>query len=202
MAQKMINGLPVFEAVLDDYNIGIFTVSLVDDPATSVKWIAFAKDAKASNPLKFSIIDEKEHKVLSVIMRADFPIYRVDEQGNGFYITFSKETLYEASKRLLLNGFQNYVNVEHIASSILYGFQLAQIYQKDVARGINPVGFEDIEDGSLFGEYFVADETLWQEILEGKFTGISLEGEFGIDKVEEKEKEISTLDELVEALGL
>lgn len=198
----MINGLPVFEAVLDDYNIGIFTVSLVDDPATSVKWIAFAKDAKASNPLKFSIIDEKEHKVLSVIMRADYPIYRVDEQGNGFYITFSKETLYEASKRLLLNGFQNYVNVEHIASSNLYGFQLAQIYQKDVARGINPAGFEDIEDGSLFGEYFVADETLWQEILEGKFTGISLEGEFGIDKVEEKEKEISTLDELVEALGL
>lgn len=202
MAQKMINGLPVFEAVLDDYNIGIFTVSLVDDPATSVKWIAFAKDAKASNPLKFSIVDEKEHKVLSVIMRADFPIYRVDEQGNGFYITFSKETLYEASKRLLLNGFQNYVNVEHIASSNLYGFQLAQIYQKDVARGINPAGFEDIEDGSLFGEYFVSDETLWEEILAGKFTGISLEGEFGIDKVEEGEQEINTLDELVEALGL
>ena len=200
MAQKMINGLPVFEAVLDDYNLGIFTVSLVGDPATECKWIAFAKDAKASNPLKFSIIDEEQHKVLSVIMRADFPIYRVDEQGNGFYITFSKETLYEAAKRLLMNGFQNYVNVEHIASSSLYGFQLAQIYQKDVARGINPTGFEDIEDGSLFGEYFVADETLWEEIKAGKFTGISLEGEFRL--TDSKEDEIKSLDELVELLGL
>ena len=196
----MINGLPVFEAVLDDYNLGIFTVSLVGEPATECKWIAFAKDAKASNPLKFSIIDEEQHKVLSVIMRADFPIYRVDENGNGFYITFSKETLYEAAKRLLMNGFQNYVNVEHISSSVLYGFQLAQIYQKDVARGINPAGFEDIEDGSLFGEYFVSDETLWEEIKAGKFTGISLEGEFGL--VEPKEEEVKSLDELVELLGL
>ena len=196
----MINGLPVYEAVLDDYNIGIFQISLVDNPATEVKWIAFSKDSAASTPLKFSIVNEDEHKVLSVIMRADFPIYRIDENGNGFYITFSKETLYEASKRLLMNGFQNYVNVEHIASSALYGFQLAQIYQKDVARGINPKGFEDIEDGSLFGEYFVADETLWEEIKAGKFTGISLEGEFGI--TEPKEKEIDTIEDLVEYLGI
>ena len=196
----MINGLPVYEAVLDDYNLGIFQVSLVEFPATECKWIAFAKDNAASNPLKFSIINEEEHKVLSVIMRADFPIYRIDENGNGFYITFSKETLYEASKRLLMNGFQNYVNVEHIASSTLYGFQLAQIYQKDVERGINPKGFEDIEDGSLFGEYFVADETLWQEIKEGKFTGISLEGEFAL--AEPKEKEIETIEDLVKYLGL
>ena len=200
MDKKMINGLPVYEAVLDDYNLGIFTISLVDDPATEVKWVAFAKDAKASSPLKFSIVDEDEHKVLSVIMRADFPIYRVDENGEGFYITFSKETLYEAAKRLLMNGFQNYVNVEHIASSALYGFQLAQIYQKDTARGINPAGFEDIEDGSLFGEYFVADETLWSEIKAGKFTGISLEGEFGL--AEPKEKEIETIEDLVEYLGI
>lgn len=200
MDKKLINGLPVYEAVLDDYNLGIFTISLVDDPATEVKWVAFAKDAKASSPLKFSVVNEDEHRVLSVIMRADFPIYRIDENGNGYYITFSKETLYEASKRLLMNGFQNYVNVEHIASSNLYGFQLAQIYQKDVARGINPVGFEDVEDGSLFGEYFVSDETLWQEIKAGKFTSISLEGEFSL--AEPKEKEISTIDDLVEYLGI
>lgn len=201
MAQKMINGLPVFEAVLDDYNLGIFTVSLVEHPATECKWIAFSKDNKVTDPLKFSIIDEKEHKVLSVIMRADFPIYRIDESGNGFYITFSKEVLYEASKRLLYNGFQNLVNAEHIASSAIYGFQLAQIYQKDTARGINPAGFEDIEDGSLFGEYYVADETLWQEILNGTFTGISLEGEFGVDKAEE-DKPIESIEELIQYLGI
>ena len=200
MQNRTINGLPVYDAVLNDYSIGIFTVSLVEHPATELSWVAFSKDNAATKPLKFSITDEEQHRVLSVIMRADFPIYRVDENGNGFYITFSKETLYEAAKRFMYNGFQNCVNVEHIASSSLYGFQLTQLYQKDVKRGINPVGFEDVEDGSLFGEYYVSDETLWEEIKAGKFTGLSLEGEFGLAKIEDKE--IGSIDELAELLGL
>lgn len=200
MQNRTINGLPVYDAVLNDYSIGIFTVSLVEHPATELSWVAFSKDNAATKPLKFSITDEEQHRVLSVIMRADFPIYRIDENGNGFYITFSKETLYEAAKRFMYNGFQNCVNVEHIASSSLYGFQLTQLYQKDVKRGINPVGFEDVEDGSLFGEYYVSDETLWEEIKAGKFTGLSLEGEFGLAKIEDKE--IGSIDELAELLGL
>lgn len=188
-------GLPLFDAVLTDENLGIYCVSLVDDPATQVKWLAFSKDQK--DTLKFSITDEDKHRVLSVIMVADTPIYRVNDKGEGYYIQFSKETLYEASKRLLMNGFQNYVNVEHIESSQLYGFWMTQIYQKDAARGINPAGFEDVPDGSLFGEYYVADETLWQEIKQGRFIGLSLEGEFSL-----AEKEIASLEDLAEYLGL
>lgn len=187
--------MPLFDAVLTDENLGIYCVSLVDDPATQVKWLAFSKDQ--ANPLKFSVMDEDKHRVLSVIMVADTPIYRVNDKGEGYYIQFSKETLYEASKRLLMNGFQNYVNVEHIESSQLYGFWMTQIYQKDAARGINPAGFEDVPDGSLFGEYYVADETLWQEIKQGRFIGLSLEGEFSL-----AEKEINSLEDLAEYLGL
>lgn len=193
--KKEYKGLPLFDAVLTDENLGIYCVSLVDDPATQIKWLAFSKDQGAQ--LKFSVTNEEKHRVLSVIMVADTPIYRVNDRGEGFYITFSKDTLYEAARRLLRNGFQNYVNVEHIESSLLYGFEMTQIFQKDSTRGISPAGFEDVPDGSLFGEYFVTDETLWEEIKQGRFIGLSLEGEFTL-----AEEEIQSLEELADYLGI
>lgn len=192
---KEFKGLPLYEAVLNDDNLGIYCVSLVDNPATLVTWLAFSKEPEKA--LKFAVTNEDEHRVLSVIMTADTPIYRVNDKGEGFYIEFSKETLYEAAKRMLRNGFQNYVNVEHIESSNLYGFEMVQLFQKDVAKGINPAGFEDVPDGSLFGEYFVSDESLWQEIKEGRFVGLSLEGEFSL-----AEKEITSVEELIKYLGI
>lgn len=193
--KKEYKGLPLFDAVLTDENLGIYCVSLVDDPATQIKWLAFSKDQGAQ--LKFSVTNEEKHRVLSVIMVADTPIYRVNDRGEGFYITFSKDTLYEAARRLLRNGFQNYVNVEHIESSLLYGFEMTQIFQKDSTRGISPAGFEDVPDGSLMAEYFVTDETLWEEIKQGRFIGLSLEGEFTL-----AEEEIQSLEELADYLGI
>lgn len=192
---KEYKGLPLYQAVLNDDNLGIYCVSLVDNPATMVAWLAFSKEPKKA--LKFAVTNEEQHRVLSVIMTADTPIYRVNDKGEGFYIQFSKETLYEAAKRMLRNGFQNYVNVEHIESSSLQGFEMVQLFQKDTAKGINPAGFEDVPDGSLFGEYFVSDETLWEEIKAGRFVGLSLEGEFSL-----AENEIQTVEDLLNYLGL
>lgn len=192
---KEFKGLPLYEAVLTDENLGIYCVSLVDNPATMVSWLAFSKEPEKA--LKFAVTNEEQHRVLSVIMTANTPIYRVNDKGEGFYIQFSKETLYEAAKRMLRNGFQNFVNVEHIESSYLYGFEMVQLFQKDTAKGINPAGFEDIPDGTLFGEYYVSDPTLWEEIKEGRFVGLSLEGEFSL-----AEKEIETVEDLIRSLGL
>lgn len=196
--KKEYKGLPLFDAELQDWQFGIYCLSLVDNPATEKSWLLFKKQSNpAQTPLKFAVTDAAEHKVLSVIMLADTPIYRVDEQGNEFYIQFSKDVLYESARRMLKNGFQNNTNIEHIESSVVYGFDMVQLFQKDVSKGLNPAGFEDVPEGSLFGEFYVTDDTLWQEILDGKFTGISLEGEFSIE-----EAEIDSIEDLIKALGL
>lgn len=197
--EKTHKGLPLLDATLDEWELGIYCLSLVDDPATQRSWLLFSNKnhQPATQPLKFAVTDANEHKVLSVIMLADTPIYRIDANGNPYYLQFSKKTLYEAAHRMLRNGFQNNTNIEHIESSMVLGFDMVQLFQKDSLKGISPVGFEDVPDGSLFGEFFVTDETLWQEILDGKFTGISLEGEFGVE-----DKPIESLDELVQYLGI
>lgn len=190
--------LPLYDALFENDNtIGIFKVSLVSNPATETSWFAFAKDEKL---LKFAVSNEEEHKVISVIMRANYPIYRRSDDGYEFYIQFSPETLYEASKRMLANGFQNMVNLQHTEGTDISGFELTQIFQKNVEKGINPVGFEDIEDGSLFGEYYVSNEKLWEEIKKGTFSGISLEGFFDVEP--HREETIDSVEDLLKYLGI
>ena len=90
------NGKPLLEATLEEWNLGIYCLSLVGRPATEKRWMLFSKQ-DAEKPqgayLRFAITDADEHKVLSVIMLADTPIFRIDENGNEFYIEFSKDEI-------------------------------------------------------------------------------------------------------------
>lgn len=195
----MIKDLPLFEMVLDEDTEGLYTISLVSRPAVKAHWLAFKEDEKRIN---FSVTDEEQHKVLAVIARADFPIYRIDEQtGNEFYVTFSKETIQKMSQRFLKNGYQNLINVEHQENSYIDGVELEQIFIKDVEKGICPQGFSDIEDGSLFGVYKIEDDNVWDAIKEGIFTGVSLEGLFRLQPME-KEPEERVIDSLEDLYNL
>ena len=79
------------------------------------------------------------------------------------------------------------------------GVELEQIFIKDVATGINPVGFEDIEDGALFFQYHITDEEVWRAVQDGVFKGLSIEGFFDLVPVE---KEVESVDELLEILNI
>ena len=194
----MIKDIPVFEAFLNN-EIGIFTIALVDQPAMEKKWLAFSKEEP--KPMFYKVLDEEEHKVLAPIIRADFPILRKDENGQYFYITFSKETIYAAAEKFLKDGYQNIVRLTHQGDNYVDGFNLVQWYIKDSAKGINPEGFEDLADGTLMAEYKVNDDAIWEEIKAGTFNGLSMESVFDV-KLKEEEKEINSIEELVEYLGI
>ena len=54
-------------------------------------------------------------------------------------------------------------------------------------RGIAPVEFADVPDGSLFGTYKVENQVIWDAIKANKFKGFSLEGVFSIKQDSEEE---------------
>ena len=196
--EKIHNNLPLFVASLEDDNLGIFTISLVDWPAMDKRWEFFSKQEE---PLKYSIVSEDEHRVISPIIRANFPILRKTENGEFFYVTFPPETLYEAAKRFLQNGFQGFVKLTHNEDApFIDGFSLVQWFIKDTSKGISPAGFEDVADGSLFAEYFVTSDSLWSSIKNGTYNGLSMESEFHISQPEDEE--ITTIDELLKRLGI
>ena len=192
----MKTNLPVYQIIVNEENIGLYAIAFVKRPAVEVDWLAFSKEDETQ--VKFSV-DETQHRVLGVVMRPDFLIYRRDKDGNGYYMTVTKEEIKHIVRLFLQNGFQNLVNVEHNDELWLNGVELEQIFIKDVATGINPVGFEDIEDGALFFQYHITDEEVWRAVQDGVFKGLSIEGFFDLVPVE---KEVESVDELLEILNI
>lgn len=198
--EKMKYNLPIFDMQLDEESVGLYTISLVDDPAMEVSWFAFEKIDEKIDVKLADIVDDKEHKVMVVICRADFPVLRVDDEGRYFYIKFAKETIKMMAQRFLKNGFQGMVNLMHEDNTYVEGVEMEQIFVKDVEKGINPIQFTDIEDGSLFAIYKVENEKIWGDIMEGKYTSVSLEGLFKPVLVEEKKEEETELRTLQDIL--
>lgn len=165
------DGLPLFRATFPEESDGIIRVSLVDMPAVQSDFMFFSA---AKKPQLYSVANEDKRLVRGVILRADYPIYRF-EYGHEFYITFEKEEIKKLAERYLYDGRQNRVNLQHERNSDVAGVHLRQLFIKDTEAGVNPVGFEDIEDGSLFGEYHVLNDEVWAAIKEGTYKGFSVE---------------------------
>lgn len=177
-----INGIPLFNALITDWETGMYAISLVDRPAVESDFLKFADEQKM--PL-YCVADEERKIVRGVIMRADFPIYRRSEEMGEYYIVFSADTIRTMAEKYLADYNQNNITLHHIAGSYAEGINLVQYFLKDTAQGINPMGFENIENGSLFAEFQIHDEMLWEQIKAGTFKGFSLEGVFALERVKE-----------------
>lgn len=177
-----INGIPLFEALVTDWDTGMFCISLVDAPAVESDFLAF--DANKRVPL-YCVANEEKRIVRGVVMRANFPIYRYSEEMGEYYVTFSTDTIRTMAEKYLAEYRQNNVNLHHIAGSYVDGVHLVQYFLKDSENGISPQGFESIEDGSLFAEFQIHNPELWDEIKAGTFKGFSLEGAFVLERVKD-----------------
>ena len=181
---KTFNNLPLFSVSVEDDECTITTISLVENPAMQLPMYCFADE---KNIQKFAIQDESKHCFISCIVRCDYPIYRVDAAGNEFYIVFDKETSKRLCQKLLRDGFQQNISLDH-NGELISGIELQEVFIKDSSKGISPVGFEDAADGSLFGIYHVSDENLWRDCIEGRFGGVSLESYLHLEQFKQIKK--------------
>lgn len=179
--------LPIYDAIIDlnddSSDNGVFAISLVDSPAVQTEWIAFNKQ----NPqLAFSIDDEPKHIVSGVIMLADTPIYRNSPNIGEYYIRFSKESIRKFSEQMFKNDAQENIDIDHNGHYLKKGdVQLIECFIKDVENGINPSGFNDVADGSLFGSFKVNNPDVWDLIVNHKINGFSIMGQFDLGKTNE-----------------
>ena len=197
------NNIPVFSVNVDDPGCSISTMSLVDDPAMSIDMVCFSKEQK----MNFSIQDEVQHNILTCLVRVDFPILRVTQDGNPYYIVFNKDTAKVLCQRLMTDGMQQNISLNH-NGKLIQGIHLQEVFIKDSSLGISPVGFEDAADGSLMGVYHIEDEALWNDCIEGRFKGISIESLLGIEdfkkcnKKNKKKNNMSKLKDMIKKLLL
>lgn len=186
-----IDGIPVFEALLSDEECGMIRISLVDAPAVMSGWQKFKKA-----PQMYAVQNEEQRLVRGVVMRADFPIYRIDNKGGEYYIIYRADTIREMAEKYLAESRQNNVDTMHDGNEV-DGVEMVQFFIKDTAKGINPEGFDDIADGSLFAEFHVTNDEVWAAIKDGTYQGFSLEGVFGFAT----EPDQQDIDEIVDGLA-
>lgn len=170
MGQTTIKGLPVFAAELDE-DCGMTRIALVDFPAVERDFLAFADEPQR---MQFAVADEDKRLIHGVVMRANFPIYRYDEQMGGYFILYRPETLRRMAEKYLTEGRANNIDLMHDGKEV-EGVAMTQFYIKDRTKGIVPAGFEDVEDGSLFAEFHVTNDEIWQGVKDGTFKGFSIE---------------------------
>ena len=175
--------IPTLRATFDPTNPleGMFVVSLVEDPAIGSLFFPFGEEK-----INLSILDAPQHKVIGCVLRADYPILRIDGEGKYYNLVFDKETIYELTQHFVKYNNTGNVSVLHNGVPI-GGVELTQLFIKDKSKGIDPVGFEEVSDGSLFAEYKILNEEVWKGICNGVYRGFSIEGVFELAPVKIQE---------------
>ena len=195
---------PIYDAyILDEWD-GIMAISLVHDPAVDSLFTAFNKQEKRVEVM-YNITNEEQRRVLGVVMRANYPIYRKNDEMGEFYIRYSPDTIRKMAQKMFLMGTQNCINLDHDPNCFVEGVRCEEVFIKNTATGITPIGFEDIDDGSMFATFKIEDEQIWEMIKAGEYRGFSLEGYFTLKDANElykkqNNKEKSAMSKIKEAL--
>lgn len=189
---ELYKGLPLFDLSIADEINGVEIISLVDYPAIERDFIKFSKEAE----IKFSVNNER--RVLTgPALIPDQKIYRKSDSGDEFYVQMSKDAIETIAQKFFLDHNSTNANLMHEYEAP--GIIFFESYLIDHNRGICPVEFSDLPDGTWMVSAKVNNDEVWQLVKDGVLRGFSIEGNLHMS--EAKEGEITTIEELLEALN-
>lgn len=194
----MLKGLPLYNLTITDEMDGVYKISLVDAPAIESDFLLFEENEKK----RFTFSNEERHVITGAAMIPDLPIYRCDESGFEYYVTFSKETIERSAQLFFRNGFQSNISVGHEFD--VKGIYVFESYIVDSKRGIKPNDI-DLPDGSWVVSMKCENDELWNklkntDLLHGMSieTVNSAEQMSKFDKQEHVEEHKNLVDELLD----
>lgn len=180
---KKFNNLPLYDIIIGDEEFeGCSKISLVAMPAVETAYLMFNENTKE---LKFALNDEK-HILTGVAMRANYPIYRRDE-NKEYYVQFTPEYIEKMANKFFKEQKGFNISINH--STDVQDCYVVESYILNKNRGIVPVEFADIEDGSWIVSVKIDNEQLWQDLKSGPMTaGFSIEVAGELMSVETKDE--------------
>lgn len=172
---------------LTDPTLGMDAVSFVRRPAIRRGFLHFSEN-KLKRMAFASLMDEEKRICTGPIAIPNEPIWRYDPtSGEEFYVTFTRECIEEMVTKYMAQGRANAVDVEH-SGELEQGVILVELYLIDHERGICPVEFADLPDGTLIGSYKVLNDEIWDLVKRGEILGFSLSCEALLTQPEEYEE--------------
>ena len=189
--------MKLFNIIVNDDDLtGMNFISLVESPAVMVDFLKFSKE----EPIKMKFNDLK-HIITGVVCLANTPIYRWNKTIGDYYVQFSKDTIEKMMLKYSKMGLNNSVDLQHNGKSV-DGVYMIESFLVNKERGIVPVEFSDVPDGSWICSFKVENESIWNDIISsGTFNGLSLSGQFELEPTQfSKQEKTGEFDELIDSL--
>lgn len=187
--------MQLFELVINENEeeSGVLEIALVDSPAIESNWIAFNKPT-----MRFKIHDEEKRIISGWAMKADFPIPRIDENGEQFQVIFRAHTIQKIVHKYMRENRNNDFNIMHTQTGA-DGVYLIESLLRDSKRGVKaPDNFEDAPDGSWWISAKVDNDEMWGQIKDGTYQGFSVEGFFNqTEPINVDEQKLEEIREMV-----
>ena len=105
------NKMKIIEYVIneDDQKTGVYCMSLVENPAIMVNWIALSQQEKVEE-LKFAAVESGEQRMLyGPVMIPDQLIYRYnDKTKEEWMATYKAETIKTIAQKYMRNSMHQY----------------------------------------------------------------------------------------------
>jgi hypothetical protein len=152
---------------------GIEAISIVDKPAIDENFIALSEQKK----IQLAEVDKEKKILMGAALVPDKNIFRQDEQ-DGYYIYFSKDTVRQASELFLVRGNQNKSTLEHEAD--LHGLSIVEswIIEDELHDKSRKYGM-DLPVGTWMISMKVNNDDVWDNYVKtGLVSGFSIEGYF------------------------
>ena len=164
--------------VNDTDNSGVNAISLVLTPAIMKEFVALSK-----MPPKQIKLQEDKRIIVSPVLIPDIEIPRYDEEsGEEYDIVFGKEEIAKIAENFLINGYQNEATLEH--DEEVNGVSVIESWLKESENDKSAdYGFGDLAIGTWFVKMRIHDEELWNKIKSGEIRGLSIEGMFSHELV-------------------
>jgi len=162
-------------------------------PQGSTKNNAFIKKRN------FSLsIDEDKRMVVGPLMIPNKMILRRDEEGNPFYIYFSKKTIRKMAEKFFRNNKHNNTDINHDENITQDNTLMESWISESISHDKSyKYGFA-LPEGTWYVSYKINDDETWERIKQGELKGFSLAGGF-IQKMRPVDPD-KTLDQIKDIL--
>lgn len=165
------------------YSVGldsdVFAISLVDEPAIESNFIYLSKE----KPVQICLETSEKHIVMGAVLIPDKPIYR-NQDGEEFYIQFSKETIEKLAHDYLANDRVYSFTKEHddVAENIYVVETWLKTSENDKSKDYDL----DVPIGSWMVMAKVENDEIWNRIKEGELQGFSIEAIVDLKEINNK----------------
>ncbi len=128
--------------------------------------------------VEFSVQDEEQRIVTGPALIPNKFIIRKDENGDPFYVYFTKETIKKISERFFKKNNQNNTDVNHDHNVVESNTMLESwIVDDPKFDKSSQYGFS-LPAGTWMVSYKINDEETWSRIKQGELRGFSIAGDF------------------------